>query len=380
MGRLITLFIWLLFLMLPASAFSQLLPEEQTEGTMHSLYPVVGFSSDIGWFGGGIYQRINYGDGVKPFLSNTITDLTGSTNGKWSGMFQYERVRMLNRPLRTKSRISLDRDPIYNFFGIGNTNEFSETDFNDGVYFLMQKQATGRFEIRTPLEFLVQDGTVEGIVRLSASYTQNEDRGADTPFFTDQPGGSEGGTSVSGGVGFIYDQRDSEFDPRSGLRAEIGADFTPPAAFNDYSYTSYFAEISTYTTLIKDLAVAQKFNATYSYGDVPFYELPALGNSDGLRGFAMNRFIGDHSILYMVEMRSWLFRFFDGEVKIGGHAFYDTGRVFSSEDSAGLFDSWKRTIGIGGALSAFTPDLIFRGEVGFSDETYRIYAGVGFAF
>lgn len=364
----------------PGSVYAQVLPEEKSEGTMQSVYPIVGFSSDIGWFGGGIYQRINYDDGVDPFLSNTIADLTGSTNGKWSAMFEYERIRMLNRPLRTKSSIEIDRDPIYNFFGIGNNSEFSGSGFDEGIYYLMQKQVAGTFEIRSPLSIFSNVNRVDGIVRLALSYTENEDNGGDTPFFTDQPMGSDGGIIASAGLGLVYDRRNSEFDPRSGIRAEIGADFTPSAAINDYGFSKYYAELKSYTKLIEDVIFAQKLSATYSYGSTPFYELPALGNKNGLRGFAMNRYLGDHSVLYMAEVRSWIFRFFHDEIKIGGHAFYDTGRVFSDTDTPRFLESWKRTIGVGGAMSAFTSDLIFRGEIGFSEETYRIYAGVGFAF
>jgi hemolysin activation/secretion protein len=152
------------------------------------------------------------------------------------------------------------------------------------------------------------------------------------------------------------------------------------AAGNDYGFSSYFAELTSYITFIENTVFAQRIAAEHSYGATPYYELPALGNKNGLRGFAVNRFIGKSSMLYMAEVRSWLLRVFDDQIKLGGHIFYDTGRVFSEEDSAAFFDSWKRTWGAGGAMSLFSSDLILRGEIGFSDESYRIYAGIGFAF
>ena len=182
------------------------------------------------------------------------------------------------------------------------------------------------------------------------------------------------------GVGLIYDLRDSEFDPRGGLRAEFGTDISPAPLGNDYGFATFFGELSHYLPIIENTIVAQRIAAEHSSGEVPYFELPALGNSNGLRGYALNRFLGESSIVYMAEARSWLFNFFDDQVRIGGHAFFDTGRVFSDADSDKFFTDWKHTWGVGGAMSAFNPDLIFRGEIGFSDETFRIYAGIGFAF
>lgn len=367
-------------LLLPISGFAQFISEPNTEGVNHSVYPVAGYSSDFGLFGGGMYQRLDYADGKRPFLSNTIVDFTGSTNGKWAGAFEYERTEMFGQPLRTRSVLRLDRDPINTYFGIGNDSDFTSSDFDDGLYYLLQKRIRAIFEIRRPLQRIGEDSKVDGIFRIQGSYTSNEDRGADTRFALSPPSGADGGWVNTLGAGLLYDIRDSEFDPRSGIRAEIGADFSPLIAGNDYSFSTYFAEVRSFISITETIVFAQRFAGEHSYGSVPFYELPALGNKDGLRGFALNRFTGKSSVLYMAEVRSWLFSFLEDEIKFGGHLFYDTGRVFSDFDSSGLFKNWKNTWGIGGAMSAFNPDLILRGEVGFSNESYRIYAGIGYAF
>lgn len=367
-------------LLLPVCAYSQLSTDPEMKGVNHSFYPIVGYSSDLGLFGGGLFQRIDYADGKRPFLSNTLVDVTGSTRGKWAGAFEYERIRMFGKPLRNRSMLAAERNPITNYFGIGNQSEYSGSEFDEGLYYLLQRRINARFELRKPLYLLEEIGGIEGVFRFTASYTHNEDRGADTRFIELPPPGADGGWVNTVGGGLIYDIRNNEFDPRSGIRAEVGGDFSPKIAGNDYGYSFYFAELTSYISLVESTVFAQRFAAEHSYGSVPFYELPVLGNKDGLRGFAMNRFLGKSSVLYMAEVRSWLFRFFDDQIKLGGHLFYDTGRVFSDADSPRFFDNWKQTWGFGGAMSAFNPDLIFRGELGFSDEGYRIYAGIGFAF
>lgn len=367
-------------LLIPVCAFSQLSTEADMQGVNHSMYPILGYSSDIGFLGGGLFQRIDYADGKRPFLSNTVVDVTGSTKGKWAGAFEYERTRMSGEPLRTRSRLAVERNPINNYFGIGNRSEYSSTEYDEGLNYLLQRRINARFELRKPLHLVEEKGVIEGVFRLKVSYTDNEDRGDDTRFIQSPPPGADGGWVNTVGAGLIYDIRNSEFDPRSGIRAEIGADFSPIIAGNDFGFSSYFADFRSYTRITENSVFAQRFAAEHRYGSTPFFELPVLGNKNGLRGFAMNRFLGESSVLYMAEVRSWLFRFLDDQVKFGGHLFYDTGRVFSAADSAGFFSNWKRTWGFGGAMSAFNPDLIFRGELGFSNESYRIYAGIGFTF
>jgi outer membrane protein assembly factor BamA len=367
-------------LLFPLYGYSQVAPESGFQGVTRSVLPIAGYSSDFGFFGGGLYQRIDYANGIRPFFTNTIIDATGSTNGFWAGSFEYERTRMFGNPLRSRSILNAQRNPISTFFGIGNQSDFTSSEFEEGAYYLLQRRISARIELRKPLYLIEGRGKIEGVFRVKTSYTANDGSGADTRFELLPPPGSEGGWVNTVGAGVIYDVRNNEFDPRTGVRAEIRADFSPLAAGNDFGFSSYFAELKSFIPIMNSTVFAQRIAAEHTYGSAPYFELPTLGNKYGLRGFAMNRFIGKSSVLYMAEIRSWLFHLFDDQVKLGGLIFYDTGRVFSEEDSAVLFDNWKQTWGAGGTMSLFSPDLIFRGEIGFSDESYRIYAGIGFAF
>lgn len=82
----------------------------------------------------------------------------------------------------------------------------------------------------------------------------------------------------------------------------------------------------------------------------------------------------------MLELRTWLFSVFDDRIDIGMQTFWDTGRVYSDFDSGAFFDGWKQVFGIGTAFTLLNPDLIIRGDVGFSNETWRIYFGAGYVF
>ncbi len=66
---------------------------------------------------------------------------------------------------------------------------------------------------------------------------------------------------------------------------------------------------------------AASVRKTGESGPIPFYLLPRLGGSEGLRGFRPDRFYGPNSLLAIVEYRHRLHENFDGVV------FFDQGQV-----------------------------------------------------
>jgi len=366
--------------MMPGTAHSQMRAQAPQEGKSHSFFPLLGYASDFGFFGGVVYQRINYADQRRPFFSNTLVDVVGSTKSRWSVQVDYERIELFGLQVRNRSVVDFELNPIRSFFGIGNNTGFSEEQFENDDFFLEQRHGLLSFQARKPLVRLGERQSIDGVIRLKGSYTTVSDRGRDTIFFKRPPSNSDNGWVNGIGFGVIFDSRKSEFDPRSGRRFEAGVDVSTPILGSDYVFYELFSDVKAYISLTDRVVFAQRLEARHNSGDTPFWELPVLGSDEGLRGFALDRFMGDSSLLYMAELRSWLFSFFEGDIRVGAHTFYDTGRVYSENDSNLLFDDWKNTWGAGGAITLFNPDLIFRGEIGFSGEDYRIYAGLGYAF
>ena len=118
MGRFIFLAAVIVCFLTPLRSYAQGPVENQSKGLNYSFYPVFGYSSDIGFFGGGLFQRIDYADGIRPFLTNTIIDLTGSTKGQWVTSLEYEKTRMFGRPLRSRSEFKAFRNPISNYLAL----------------------------------------------------------------------------------------------------------------------------------------------------------------------------------------------------------------------------------------------------------------------
>lgn len=77
--------------------------------------------------------------------------------------------------------------------------------------------------------------------------------------------------------------------------------------------------------------------------EVPFYLLPRLGGSDGVRGYGAYRFLDRHAMLLSAEYRWTPGKTLDMAV------FWDGGRVAATRDGLGLRDL-KSSVGIGARI------------------------------
>lgn len=378
--------LFILVLLIPLTASAQIItPAEdegaEPEGIGYSILPVAGYTTDLGLFGGIILQRVNYGAGVKPFLSTIRLDVNASTRGRLVGKAEYEQINLFDRPIRNRTLFEAIRDPQHTFYGIGNNSPYTKEGFEEGDFFYRQNHILTVFTARKKLVDLGEEGSFNAVTRFKISYTEAAEIENDTQFAIEQPNGFDGGWVNTFGVGLMAESRNSEFLPTKGIRMEVGANYSSGRLFgSSYSFNDYFLDARSYFTPWLDITLAHRIELRYATDDAPFWEKPVIGNERGLRGYALNRFIGDASVLNMIELRKWLFSVLDDEIRFGGHLFFDSGRVYSDMDSNRIFEEWNHTVGFGGAISLFNPDLFLRGEIGFTDEDYRIYAGVGYAF
>ena len=122
-----------------------------------------------------------------------------------------------------------------------------------------------------------------------------------------------------------------------------------------------------------------KIGGATSHGDVPFYKLPSLGSTDGLRGYYQNRFTDESSLFFNAELR---FQFLEKQsaslpIKCGLEVFYDRGRVFGQGNS----DEWHTGYGAGFYFLPFSES--FRVSVSFAfskEENFFPMLSVGTRF
>jgi len=372
----------LIFILLSDMKISaQSLLSNEQEGVQYSIIPVIGYNSDFGFVGGGLLQRNDYREGVSPFWTSTSAEFTASTKGHFITKIDYERLRSFGINIRSRYRFEGLRLLSTTYFGIGNDTEFSEASFSEGRYFFEDRTLQFQYWGRKNLGFYGDNVRIDSQLLGAVSYRNPVSTGEETIFAETAPPGAEGGWVNQIGIGIVIDKRESEVDPRSGFRFESNANFSGGLVGSDYNFSTFVMEARGYYSPFSDLVIAQKLVYRHAIGDTPFWELPVVGGDRGLRGYALNRFRGDSSILHILEMRSWLFSVLDDQIRIGAQAFMDTGRVFADDDRLGNLPSGlKQTFGFGGAMSILNPDFVFRGDVAFSDELYRIYFSFGFLF
>jgi outer membrane protein assembly factor BamA len=380
------------FLLLMATSVStvtaQLIPAENSArdidqsriGSHYSVFPLAGYSSDFGFYGGGFLQRMNYGVDQRPFLSNTRLNGVLSTKGNLELDLEYERIRTFGTDIRSKVEIIGLRLLQGHYFGIGNNTEFSENLFDSDYFFFERREFQFDYQARKRVHSYGEFGVLDLFSRINIWHVNGIEKEHLTKFLIDQPEGYNPGWVNSIGLGFIADSRDSEFDPKLGYRYSLEFSKAIPFLGSDYSVASVTGDVRHYKTLFANIVFAHNFKFEHQTGDAPFWSKPVIGNEYGLRGFHWNRFRGSSSVLSMTELRTWLFTVWDGRIRAGGQLFWDTGRVYSENDSNAIFDAWKHSYGAGAALSLFNPDFIVRADAGFSDEAFRIYFGAGYVF
>lgn len=384
MFRFLVLFFWISVLFQFSDVSAQLIPsdteENRRERVEYSLVPLLGYSSDLGLYGGALLYRFNYGDNERPYLSNTRFDISAGTKGNLIAGIDYERIHSFGTDIRSLFSVYGERDKLSNYFGIGNDSGFSDELYDEGFFNFESRLFSLKYTARKTISDLSENGILDLFGSVSFRYMDASSRGTSTLFNTSKPTGFGNSWSNSIGLGLIADTRDSEFIATRGIRYEISAEQNTGLLGSEYTFAMYRAELRHFRKVIGNVVLAHKLTGSYLTGDAPFWELPTIGNEEGLRGYYLDRFIGESSILNVIELRSWLFSFLNDEIRLGAQVFWDSGRVFSSADSNRFFSEWKHSYGFGGAISLLNPDFILRADAGISEETWRIYAGIGYIF
>ncbi len=172
--------------------------------------------------------------------------------------------------------------------------------------------------------------------------------------FRDRPGNPHKG----GGIGVYF----SHFDERGG---------------DEFEFERFAVDARQFLPLGSEQRVlALRFFASSDEADngarIPFYLQESLGGSETLRGFREFRFRGDRLLHFSAEYR-W-----EASPALELAVFYDTGRVYSADES---FDLDHLEKSIGGGVRLKTPRrTLLRLDVGRSHEGTRFYFKFGPSF
>jgi len=352
----------------------------QADSVSNALVPVLGYSSNEGFIGGAIYNRYDYRGNIKPFRNYLKSSALISSKGFIEVEARYEQTRSFGRHIRSIYNANFQRYTKDIFFGIGNDTGFSKSRWEDEYYFFESLGMGFSYKARKPI-YKLGRRQLDLFGGLGFEYQKSNIISQQTSFADRMPNGREGGWVNFLNTGMIWENRDSEFDPHHGNRATLEWRYSPDLV-SSYALTSIRMEFRQYFYLFNWLTVANRIEGRQVFGDIPYWEYSTLGGENNLRGYPLNRFRGNASLAYTMELRGWIFKFPQLlNLKLGAQLFTDVGRVFTDQDDFNdLFEGYKQTVGFGGAMSIFNPDFILRGEIGFSEDVSRIYVGVGYLF
>jgi len=163
-------------------------------------------------------------------------------------------------------------------------------------------------------------------------------------------------------IGIVYDTRDFEPDPNSGIFFEGTYEKSSKSIGSDFDFNKYFAQTklfwSPFPHIFDKLVIANRFGLGLTDGETPFFEYRNLWGTEGvvsglgglrvLRGYKQDRFVGRTMGFGNTEIR-WKF----GSTRLGDEyfafsivPFFDYGRIWDDEHHVGL-KGYKYSKGLG---------------------------------
>jgi hypothetical protein len=130
--------------------------------------------------------------------------------------------------------------------------------------------------------------------------------------------GSEGGRVSGLGLGINYDTRSSIFFPTKGWLVDASLYGESKVTGSQFDYRRISVDAARYYFLENIQSVlALNAVAVFSFGDVPFHQMPVIGGTRRLRGYFEGKYRDHHLLLLQGEVRLPLFWRF-GAVVFGG--------------------------------------------------------------
>ena len=304
-------------------------------------------------------------------------NISKSTHVNEDYEIKYVDRSLFNEKAEVRSFLYTFTDGSARFFGFGiNSPRANETNFGDresGITLSLAYTIAGNLRLVVGERYRRVD-VVQGAVH-SVPFIRDEFTLAEVP-------GIDGFTVHAQKLGLVYSTLDLPSMPTAGFYAEAYVEGSAEALGSSASYVHYQAEMKGYVPSASGrwITVYQiSYNSTPG-ADVPFLERSILGGETTLRGYGLNRFIDSTSLLFNLEERIYVFRWkvFDVNADWQVAPFVDCGGVMKSLASP-RWDDFKINPGIG-FRAEVRPNIVGRVDIGFGNEGWAVFVGLGYPF
>ena len=344
-------------------------------GLTYGALPAIAFDTDIGFKYGALVNFYLFGDGstYPKYLHSFYLEANRTTKGSGLLQFIYDSEYLIPN-IRLTAEASYFTEQALNFYGFNGYQALYNPDFENpehSGYISRVFYRHDRRVLRLRSDFQGQIlgkkfrwlagfeyngfnvGTVD-IDRLNKGKKDEDklpnekllyDRFVDWGVIRDDE--KDGGKHTMFKFGLVYDTRDNEPNPMSGVWSEIILLSAPSFTGNKPAFTKLAITHRQYFTVIKDvvnLAVRLSYQPKIG-GKIPFYALPyvyntnvnilrdGLGGAKSMRGIQRNRVVGDDLFYGNVELRWKFIQIYKKQyIYFALSPFVDFGRVTSEYD------------------------------------------------
>ena len=405
--------------------------DEAPTGWSFGGVPAIAYNSDTGFLYGAILDVYNYGDGSNypDYMYTTRLTWTRTTKGSGENVIFFDSKYLLPYDVRITAEAAYLTEQALPFYGFNGDNDPIHEDEDDDAYKsrIFYRHERNITKLTTDFQKNLFIPNLRGIFGLA--YYNTEIATVDTAKLNDGKDAEDqlpevtimyddyvtrgaidsdealGGNTNYVKLGFVYDSRDNEPNPMSGMWTEALVTVVPSGLGNDFSYTLFTGTHRQYFTIIpNDLSVAVRLGyQTVLSGDIPFFMLPhyqssyraseGLGGSKSLRGILKNRIVGNSIGFGNLEAR-WKFlrtKLFGQNLYLALNGFVDAGQILSeygNDDYERLYGSdedQSMHISFGGGFRiALNENFIVAVDYGMAadelDGNSGLYIGLGYLY
>jgi outer membrane protein assembly factor BamA len=362
----------------------------------------VGGNTDIGFQFGLLGVLARFKDGFDPYrwrfqliLDTSIKKIDGSTKfPTHEYILEGDFPGLVNNKLRMMTITGFTRQSNLGYFGLG--NDSSAAPLRDNSKERSRSNEYIRNQTQAKVTALIVAGNhLELALGLDARYVAPELYDG-SKLETDFETGEQTGTQAIHGVqnhftvglaaGLLYDTRDHETAPTTGMYHELAFRVVPGIA-TDFWYTGATLHTRFFFPLARDyLVLGVRLAGDLLGGNPPVYELGQMGTikqfatwgAFGVRGVPKDRFLGKIRIIGAIELRSMFLKFKikTQRFRVGLVGFFDSGRVWADYTPNKALDGNNVGLkfGTGGGLRVqWGETVMIRADVAYSPQM----AGLG---
>ena len=196
-------------------------------------------------------------------------------------------------------------------------------------------------------------------------------------------------------TGIIYDTRDLETDPSSGIFAEITNELSSTALGSQYNFNKTFVHVSGFYSILpkkfKKIVLCGSFGLGNTSGDAPFFEYPDVWSSEGdidgmggsrtLRGYKQARFAAPVMQYTNFELRCRFLQLkaLKQHLVFSGVPFFDEGGVWNSLNRMNHFENLRYSEGLGLRI-VWNVNTVLRFDYAVSKEDHQFFFQLGHTF